>query len=55
MHGMGNLEKLRGLEKKIDHPEAAAAIREAIEAIESGLVRVRTAKPSETRLDSSHI
>ena len=29
---MGNLEELRELEKKITHPEAAAAVREAIEA-----------------------
>ena len=32
---MGNLEELREIEKRINHPEAAAAIREAIEAIES--------------------
>ena len=31
MYGMGNLEELRELEKKITHPEAAAAVREAIE------------------------
>ena len=35
MYGMGNLEELRELEKKITHPEAAAAVREAIEALES--------------------
>ena len=32
---MGNLEELRELEKKITDPKAAAAVREAIEALES--------------------
>ena len=32
---MGNVEELREIEKKISNPEAAAAIREAIDAIES--------------------
>ena len=34
MYGMGNIEKLREIERRTDNPEVAAIAREAIEAIE---------------------
>ena len=36
MYGMGNIEKLREIEKRTDNPEVAAAAREAIEALNPG-------------------